>query len=207
VSPDHEITPPPKYLKIVIAFKCTETICSLEAITTETDLCDGCMIHGGFATTFDEMHTAMTRLVQSARQSYPDFSIVTTGHSLGAAMATMAGAWLRHDGYPCDIYTYGSPRIGNEKLADYISQQAGNNYRITHINDPVPRLPGHWLGYRHTDMEYWLSDGDATTVDYGVSDIKICEGTYNNNCNGAGNIGTSFTPHGYYFRKIGACKS
>lgn len=69
-------------------------------------------------------------------------------------MATLAAADLRNSGYDVVLvslnlkltsgynslttvqYTYGAPRIGPAALSDYITAQ-GNNYRVTHLNDPV----------------------------------------------------------------------
>lgn len=165
------------------------------------------MIHGGFATSFEGMEDEMLVLVKAAAAAHPTYSLIVTGHSLGGAMATLGGGLLRNNGYPCDIYTYGSPRVGNQDFAEYISAQAGNEYRITHLQDPVPRLPSHLLTYRHTDMEYWLGDGEDTTVDYATTDIVICQGTYSTACNGAGTMQTDTTPHSYYLMHISACRA
>jgi hypothetical protein len=142
--------------------------------------------------------------VETATASYPSYSLVLTGHSLGAAVATIAAAYLRGNGYPCDLYTYGSPRVGNGIFADFVSGQAGVTARITHYNDVVPRLPPLLTGYRHTSPEYWLSDGTDTTNNYNISDIKVCLGDKNTDCN-AGESGLDFTGHDHYFEYITAC--
>lgn len=105
----------------------------------------------------------------------------------------------------CELYTFGSPRVGNLAFATFVSEQAGDEYRVTHLDDPVPRLPGHDFGYYHTNMEYWLSTGSATTTGYTASDVQVCEGYYNTDCNSAGIISTDFTAHSYYFEHISAC--
>jgi hypothetical protein len=129
-----------------------------------------------------------------------------TGHSLGAAVATIAGAYLRKNGFPCAIYTYGSPRVGNAAFANYVTAQSGGTYRITHLDDPVPVLPSLDLGYHHTSPEYWLSDGTSTTVNYAVSDIKICTGISSTSCNaGQSGVSSDFTAHDYYFEYITVC--
>lgn len=103
------------------------------------------------------------------------------------------------------MYTFGSPRVGNLAFAEFVSAQAGNEYRMTHLNDPIPRLPGHFVGYYHTDMEYWLSDGEDVTVDYTPSDVVICTGTYNTSCNSAGIISLDTKAHSFYLGRISAC--
>ena len=39
------------------------------------------------------------------------------------------------------LYTFESPRVGNEKYVLYYSQKISNSYRITHHYDPVPHVP------------------------------------------------------------------
>lgn len=95
--------------------------------------------------------------------------------------------------------------MGNLDFAEFVSAQTGNEYRVTHLLDPVPRLPSHYFGYYHTNMEYWLSDGTDTTVDYTESDVVICTGYYNTSCNSQGIITTDLTAHSYYLEHISVC--
>lgn len=168
------------------------------------DLVDGCLVHLGFKTAWDEISEAVFEGVATAKQDHPDYKIVVTGHSLGGALATLASGYLRKSNYTLDMYTYGSPRVGNEAFASFVTSQPGREYRITHLDDIVPKLPPLILGYRHTSPEYWLSTGDDTTVDYGVEDIKVCDGTASLNCN-SGTLGVSFEAHGYYFQEMTGC--
>lgn len=126
----------------------------------------------------------------SSRSTFPDVS---------------QNSWRADYGGTCEIYTFGSPRVGNAAFAEFVSAQAGNEYRMTHIDDPVPRLPSHDFGYYHTDVEYWLSDGSATTTSYTGDDVDVCTGIYNTSCNSAGTISTDFTAHSYYLRHISVC--
>lgn len=116
-------------------------------------------------------------------------------------------SWRANHNGTCELYTFGSPRVGNTEFAEFVSAQAGNEYRVTHLDDPVPRLPPHDFGYDHTDTEYWLSTGTSTTTDYNESDVVICKGTYNRSCNGAGLISLNFDAHVYYFTQISICAS
>lgn len=143
--------------------------------------------------------------VKAARAQYPSYKIVVTGHSLGGAIATVATANLRAAGIAnIDMYTYGSPRVGNAAFVDFVSAQPGLEIRVTHLDDPVPRLPPIIFGYRHTSPEYWLSTGDATTVNYGTADVKVCTGNANTGCN-AGTLGLDADAHNYYLGPIAGC--
>lgn len=76
-----------------------------------------------------------------------------TGHSLGAALATLAADRF---GHVQGVYTFGSPRVGDQSFADdyYV-----NTYRFVNNNDIVPRLP--WRPYVHVgQLKYIDSDGN-----------------------------------------------
>ncbi|EGO61288.1 hypothetical protein NEUTE1DRAFT_58496 [Neurospora tetrasperma FGSC 2508] len=165
------------------------------------ELVSGCLIHTGFYTAWREVATKVTAAVQSAKAAYPSYSIGITGHSLGGAVATVAAAYLRKAGYTADLYTFGSPRVGNEAFAAFTTTQSGDEYRVTHENDPVPRLPPISFNYRHTSPEWWIQAAVPTT-----SQVKICPGYASIDCN-AGTLGLKRDDHLHYFEDIAGCSS
>ena len=173
---------------------------------TSCDFIPGGKVHTGFWNNWLASQSTIVSAVENATAAYPTYSLVVTGHSLGAAVATIAAAYLRENGYPCDLYTYGSPRVGNGVFADFVSNQTGVTARITHWKDVVPRLPPLLIGYRHTSPEYWLSDGTDTTNNYTASDIVVCVGDKNTTCN-AGERGLDIIAHLHYFENISTCAS
>ncbi|ETS80671.1 hypothetical protein PFICI_08200 [Pestalotiopsis fici W106-1] len=193
---------------IVVSFRGSHSVRNwITDLVFVQELCDittGCLLHTGFYAAWLEVKDVITAAVSAAKTANPSYSIVFTGHSLGAAVATVGAAYTRKDGYSIDIYTYGSPRVGNRAFVAYVTDQAGAEYRVTHLDDPVPRLPPIILNYRHTSPEYWLSDGTANTTEYTASDIKVCEGYASLSCN-AGTTGFDTTAHGYYFGDISGC--
>lgn len=52
--------------------------------------CDGCQIHKGFQETYDDISSDLIKSVKILKSAYPSASIVVTGHSLGAAVASIA---------------------------------------------------------------------------------------------------------------------
>ena len=166
-----------------------------------SDLVSGCLVHTGFYTAWKEVAATVTAAVKSAKAANPTYSIGVTGHSLGGAVATLAAAYLRKGGYTADLYTFGSPRVGNKAFAAFTTSQSGEEYRVTHDKDPVPRLPPIVANYRHTSPEWWLKVAAPT-----VSQVKICTGYASISCN-AGTLGLEFDDHTDYFGGIAGCSA
>ncbi len=121
----------------------------------------GCGIHPGFATAWEEISDDVLAALQSATALYPAHDIIVTGHSLGGAVATIAAGHLRQEGFFIDLYTYGSPRVGNLAFVTFITNQDGEEYRVTHSDDPVPQVPPMFLSYRHVSPEYCPSNSSS----------------------------------------------
>ncbi|KAE9368372.1 alpha/beta-hydrolase, partial [Stipitochalara longipes BDJ] len=172
--------------------------------------CTDCWVHSGFDLGWAERRDAILSTVVSALSTYPEYSLIITGHSIGAGVATLAAAELRSINYTADTYTYGSPRVGNTAFATFVTSQApefGENYRMTHENDPVPQLPPTWIDYEHTSPEYWLTNGTDTSDVYARSNIVVCEGIGNAECNaGTGLVPIDGTAHNHYLGLISACQ-
>jgi hypothetical protein len=169
-----------------------------------------CWIHSGFDLGWSERRSVVLDAVTTALSTYPSYSLILTGHSIGAGVATLAGAELRSMNYSADIYTFGSPRVGNAAFAIFVTSQSpqlGENYRMTHENDPVPQLSPTWIGYQHTSPEYWLTNGTDTTDVYAADEVVVCEGIGNEECNaGTGLVPIDGTAHDHYLGDISACQ-
>lgn len=90
------------------------------------------------------------------------------GHSLGGALAQMAGALLHLD--PTlfalreklrSVYTFGAPMFADKTLADKLQAEFGERvFRHRYEKDVVPLLPGRQLGnYDHFGHGYVSSEG------------------------------------------------
>ncbi|KAI0248779.1 alpha/beta-hydrolase [Lactifluus subvellereus] len=136
-------------------------------------------VHNGLAETQGRTADAMLSAVKSGLQS----TVLVTGHSLGAAIATMDAVMLRQHLDPTvSIRTvvFGLPRGGNAAFANLIGSQLGSQFTyVTHGKDPVPTVPPRFLGYQHSAGEVHIpSSGEAGTV--------ACPGQENVNCNEGG---------------------
>ena len=170
-----------------------------------TDICSGCTVDQGFYNSWLEARSGVLNALNSAAAANPSYRVVVVGHSLGGAIAAIAAAEIRNSGTASELYTYGQPRIGGSAVSNYITNQnKGGNFRITHYDDPVPRLPPLVLGYVHISPEFYISTGNEVPVT--ANDITELTGSINLAGN-TGNIGsgTDLTAHGWYFNNISAC--
>lgn len=113
------------------------------------------MVHAGFfnALSGNCWHRIIAALNRPHLQTK---SLWITGHSLGAALATVAAAHLN----PHGLYTFASPRVGD---ADFCSTFAGSNsQRFVNCSDLVTRIPlKSVMDYRHIDsQQYFNASGD-----------------------------------------------
>lgn len=123
----------------VLAFRGTEPT-SLADIKSDlrasTMQCEtGGKIHIGFNDAFAEIHIELQEYLNSLKEEKPLF---ITGHSLGAALATVATKKLTHKYGVSGCYTYGSPRVGDEEWMNNIKTPI---YRLVNSADPVTMLP------------------------------------------------------------------
>ena len=68
--------------------------------------------------------------------------IILTGHSLGGALATLAGCQLYEMGIAkenLEVYTFGAPPVGTERFCNYYNDKL-NIYRLVNEEDVVPKL-------------------------------------------------------------------
>ncbi|KAG0130382.1 Alpha/Beta hydrolase protein [Tuber indicum] len=162
------------------------------------EICPGCEVHSGFHEAMQEALPAVVKSVEELRRENPGYTVVVVGHSLGGAIATLMAEEIRRGGVEVDLYTFGAPRIGNEELSTFISK-SGTNFRVTHTDDPVPRLPPVILGYQHISPEYWISKGDTNIS---ATDIQIFEGGINTGGNSNGPISLNIPAHSHYLLPV-----
>ena len=103
--------------------------------------------------------------MQTLLSQHSASSVVLTGHSLGAALALLDAVYLPlylPPGTHVRTIGYGLPRVGNRAFADYVdATHGGDSGDVTHINnrkDPVPTVPGRFLGFVHPSGEVHIQD-------------------------------------------------
>ena len=109
-------------------------------------------VHRGFKQEVDDLWPVIEERVKSNKKT-----LWFTGHSLGGAMATICAGrcFLSHiPSTPRQLFTYGSPRVGNKRYVNYVDI---DHVRWVNNNDIVTRVPPSWLGYRHTGQEMYFN--------------------------------------------------
>lgn len=139
--------------------------------------CDGssnnsCAVHAGFSAVFEALEGRVLAATAAATAAHPGARVIVAGHSLGGALATLGAAAIasssgglaaHSDRRQVDpnaatpwVYTFGSPRVGNEAFASahYDATLGNATWRVTHALDIVPQFPPRWLlDYTHVARE------------------------------------------------------
>lgn len=112
-------------------------------------------VHSGFKKELDKLYPEVWQWVRGKSVHKERTTVYVTGHSLGAAMATLCAARLKEAGYNVILYTYGSPRIGNKIWASNFENI--EHYRFVHNNDIVTTVPPEVGGYTHVGKLCYIS--------------------------------------------------
>jgi len=117
-------------------------------------------VHNGFASEQASTASHILAAVNSTLSVHGINSVTTVGHSLGAALSLLDSVYLplHIPGIHVTFYGYGLPRVGNQAFANYVDSTIGSFTRITNLKDPVPIVPGRFLGYYHPSNEAHISE-------------------------------------------------
>jgi hypothetical protein len=135
----------------------------------------------------------------SLKNSFPDYEVWITGHSLGGAMATVAASNIVKYGYiatsKLKLYTFGQPRTGDKTYATAHDALIPESYRLTHSRDMVPHIPPeNLLSYFHHKNEVWY-DNDMTL---GSGHVE-CDADEDKKCSDGLLIKLSIQDHLHYY--------
>ncbi|KAF8757858.1 Alpha beta-hydrolase [Rhizoctonia solani] len=109
-------------------------------------------IHLGFLESHKRSIDSISGAVEDILKEHHGAQVITVGHSLGAALATLDGMYMKQKlGYNVEVITrtFGGPRLlqiaSTQTIPDFV--------RITNKRDPIPILPPVISGYHHPSGE------------------------------------------------------
>jgi hypothetical protein len=174
---------------IVVAFRGTESPTSIDGlkdwllsdalnllILPEGDLGTdyvaagvGARFHQGFMKALADIWDPLYEAVDGERKKN-DRPLWLTGHSLGGALAVLAGWRFKRKFVPVhQIYTFGGPMVGNDIAAKAIDRELGGRiFRYVNLPDPIPKLPSVSLianHYCHCESEVSLGSAAESAVE------------------------------------------
>lgn len=137
-------------------------------------------VHSGFLRGYLSVASEVKEILQQiVGKESNSWEILFTGHSLGAALATLCAYDVakmeesRKDKLfsSIDVYNYGSPMVGGEAFTTEFNALVPNCWRIVNENDAVCRLP-RFLGYGHVGGKVTLyRDGSVTFMDSNQKEV------------------------------------
>ncbi len=106
-------------------------------------------VHRGFYEQFKAVQKEINDELFSRESEYDN--IVITGHSLGAALATIAALHFSivFPNKNVSCHTFGSPRVGNSEFVKQFQKYVTDHWRVFNVADPVPMVP---MSFRFTHV-------------------------------------------------------
>jgi len=179
---------------------------AIEEKKPEVVKCMNCTVHTGFWTSWQNTREFILPHLKIMKEKYPKYRVDLVGHSLGGAVAALAGLEVNSLGWEPVVTTFGEPKVGNSGLRDYVDGvfdlpsehlpqrgmvplHSGRYRRITHVDDPVPLLPLQEWGYRSHAGEVFISKASLQPT---LHDIRLCYGDEDVDCIAAAEVDESW---------------
>lgn len=166
---------------IVLAFRGTEPDRWKDWCTdlnSKQKLWIGCQVHTGFSTAHDGVAQTYLGIIRRMRTN--NQAIYVTGHSLGGALAILAGKVLAtgtnegEDLKPSLVVSFGAPKVGDLR---FTSTYEPTLLRFVHNEDIIPHVPPMGSYADGGSLLYFKSDGNLS---YNVNDIASLTGRLKN---------------------------
>ena len=106
-------------------------------------------VHVGFKQETDKLWPEIYKSLHDVQSLY------VTGHSLGAAMATIAARRLKSK--VTALITFGSPRVGNKEFVNGMNDLNILHYRVQNNCDDVTKVPPRLMGFRHHGIHKYMN--------------------------------------------------
>lgn len=182
-----------KYNSIFVGFKGSTNIINwLNNIrivkTNPYDQYPEAAVEKGFYNMYRKLDSLIYPRIIDLSIRHNNSNIMVTGHSLGAALATLFTFDIMYDNVYEDfnihsLITFGSPRVGNKQFSDLIKNIT--SFRVTHYYDMVAHIPFEFLDYLHISQEIWYNEPNTEynhCDDEYYEDVSCCNSCDSFNC-------------------------
>ncbi|KXN65575.1 alpha/beta-hydrolase [Conidiobolus coronatus NRRL 28638] len=127
---------------------------------------EGILLHKGFwdvyQSTAEDLNKYLMAMLDNPQ--FKGYKVVFTGQSLGGAVATIHAVDMAHKvkakGFDIELYTYHSPRVGNQAFVDYTISQDITIARFTNRGDLVSHVGPRQYDYVHVPGEFHSDSSD-----------------------------------------------
>ncbi|AQZ17048.1 YJR107W [Zygosaccharomyces parabailii] len=146
--------------------------------------CEGCKIHRGFYKFSETLAELFLDKIEHIFSKYPKYRLVITGHSLGAALASIAGIELKLRGYNPVVVTYANPLMFNSQMKEWVDDLFETEsvdkhcrqhrrldlrkgyFRVVHNEDYIPMVPPN---YKEAGIEIFIKKKE---VPHEITDLE-----------------------------------
>jgi triacylglycerol lipase len=146
----------------VLAFRGTE-VTKRQDMKTDVRATTASIIEGRVHTGFVQAYKSVEKEIEASIEKVKGLPLYITGHSLGAALATVATQYLERNHLIRDqiaaCYTFGSPRVGNNQFDQEFKSAI---YRMVNTTDIVTVIPLLAMGYIHIGDVRFLQRKEGT---------------------------------------------
>jgi hypothetical protein len=110
-------------------------------------------VHRGFQGAWESVEQKVVGCLREWCQG-EDYCLWVTGHSLGGALANLAGVSLDYQGFRVSgLYTFGQPRVADWQFVREVNQRMGDRiFRYANNNDVVPMIPPPFIPWNPTRL-------------------------------------------------------
>jgi hypothetical protein len=134
---------------VIVAFRGTESIKDwLTDVKVKKVKIGDCKFHSGFREAFDSIEVRLAICLNEVK-AYQK-TVIYTGHSLGGALAVLAGYYTNYISLETHVITFGQPRVADAAFRSFYDYSLG--YRTTRVInglDVICLSPLWLMGYRH----------------------------------------------------------
>ena len=167
-----------KYQKVVVAFPGTRGFLQLmdeilesglQSIKIKDDKYSEIKIGKYFYKRADSLKSKVLTNLKYELSKTKEYQIIFTGHSLGAAMATIMAYFAKINGVTNHVVllTFGQPRTGNDVFSNEVMKAVDKVFRVVRAGDIVPTIPFSIIGssprFRDSKFDYSYFPKDDLT--------------------------------------------